>query len=84
MTEDFCTADKALRNLALPSLSSSPNTSLLTLYHANLLEISEYAVLVYTLAYAVSTTWNVVPWPTTSFSRLGSKKDLFWETIPLT
>lgn len=69
--EDFCTADKALHNLAASYLFFSEYLPTYT----NLLAISSYAV---------STTQNVVPWPFPSFPRLGSKKDLFCEAIPLT
>ena len=43
-----------------------PSTSLLIPYHTKLLAVSEYAQLVYIFAHPVSTTLNVIPWPTLS------------------
>lgn len=82
--EIFNAADTALYSLASSYPTSSSNAFLLTACHTNLLAVSEYAELIYTFAYPVSTTWNVLSRPTpSSFSRLVSKKDLFCEAIPL-
>lgn len=64
-------------------LPAIPSTSLLTPYHTNPLAVSEYALLVYIFTHPVSTTLNVIPWPTpSSFLRLCSKKGLICEAIP--